>query len=201
MEGIVRGGRKILLLVWGVTLAGAVLGCRCLELPFLVVGLLLLYIYRNPARPVGKGIVSPVDGEVIEVKEREGQVVAKMGIWDCKSVRAPFTGKVKQERRVTGLKLSPTSPLAPILNSRVEWELEGEKGEQLKVEVMETPSTTSISLYRNRFQKGEPIGEIDPTALISLYLPGSPLLKVVEFQHLKAGLSTLATSRFADKGE
>jgi len=96
-----------------------------------LVGLWVLYFFRDPTRetPAADGaLVAPVDGRVVEAKPpgdgHGGRVAVFMSLFDAHVVRAPCGGTVRVVRHVPGLYRHAASPEAAMMNEHVHVELD-----------------------------------------------------------------------------
>ena len=92
--------------------------------------LLFLYLYRNPEREFDiyeqYSFLSPVDGEILSVKELKNdeefgyKIVVKSNYKDLSILRVPFDGTLSSIKKSYGTRLSHKSPLASKLNESLE---------------------------------------------------------------------------------
>lgn len=106
---------------------------------FLLV-MFFLYVYRNPERQMPAfekgGVVSPVDGRVIDIKEDSTGVVSlkfDSSYHDVSVLRVPLESKVKSLEMQKGATLSKNSPKSDILNEKLSIYLEGSKRRVIKL--------------------------------------------------------------------
>ena len=120
-----------------------------------LVGVFLLYVYRNPERisPTfeAKSVVSPVDGTVISIKELVNSEYAYMieidsSYLDVSLLRSPLSASVKFLDIKHGAKLSKDSQLAKDLNERVEIVFEDSFNNSIKVKHMLKQSFDTIKI-------------------------------------------------------
>lgn len=123
---IARGGR--LLVLFTAATAFAVFPFEPLvSAPFACMTVFLLFVFRDPSRNPGNGIVAPADGTVREVDHAKGLVSIYLALWNVHVTRAPLTGRVSHLVRHVGSHVPAFSVKSPG-NMRVEVAMETDIG-------------------------------------------------------------------------
>ncbi|MGM0404608.1 MAG: phosphatidylserine decarboxylase [Thermoplasmatota archaeon] len=69
---------------------------------FLILALALVIFFRDPDRTIGKGLVSPADGNVILVDKEINRIDVFMNITNVHVNRSPYSGKIKDAKWIHG---------------------------------------------------------------------------------------------------
>jgi phosphatidylserine decarboxylase len=163
-----------------------------------------VYFFRNPERvpeDSSKGaIISPSDGEVIEIKEAIAPITnekmlkisIRLSIFDVHVQRSPIDGQMSAREYIHGTFLTLNSPKASELNeqNRVLFENGINK---VVVNQIAGFVTRRIVMFRDlgSVKLGERYSMIMFGSQVDLYLPLSATVKVSEFQKVKAGESLI----------
>ncbi|MEO1928011.1 MAG: phosphatidylserine decarboxylase [Nautiliaceae bacterium] len=163
-----------------------------------------VYFFRNPERvpeDSSKGaIISPSDGEVIEIKEAIAPITnekmlkisIRLSIFDVHVQRSPIYGQMSAREYIHGTFLTLNSPKASDLNeqNRVLFENGINK---VVVNQIAGFVTRRIVMFRDlgSVKLGERYSMIMFGSQVDLYLPLSATVKVSEFQKVKAGESLI----------
>ena len=173
------------------------------QLLFFVVFLFFLYFFRNPERIAEDesegAIISPSDGEIIEIIQTKAPIVNKemikisirLSLFDVHIQRSPIKGEIKAKEYIHGMFLSLNSNKASELN---------EQHRVLFVNNAEIVVNQIAGFITRRivdFEKfgsvklGERYGMIMFGSQVDLYVPKNAKIKVTEFQKVKAGESLI----------
>jgi len=96
----------------------------CLGTIAILIGLLLLYIYRGSNRHIfsnTQSVLSPIDSTVIAVDKAHGKIKihCQVGLLDNHILRAPIDALMKVKKFKHGLNLNPNSYKASLYNEQV----------------------------------------------------------------------------------
>ena len=164
-----------------VTAAGVVAGLAYLfcglscSLPLIILALGLLYLFRDPQRsipPTPLGVVAPVDGRVVAVRE----------------VSDPFLGR-------TAIKLSiRMNPLGPlILRSAIEGRVMQQWYLSQGLDPHLLAGMDKEALSGDRIGQGRRYGLLLSFASVDVYLPANSRIDVRQGGTLRAGSDIIAT--------
>lgn len=149
----------------------------------------LIFLYRDPPRTIGRGVVSPADGRVVRVDTKTNSLSIKTGVANVHIVRAPLSGRVLAMKRTE--KAHPDSPQA---TEGLETRIASRLG-IVRVLMSSRPLTNGVRSYvksEENILKGQKIGIITPMALVTLELPDMIRMSVDEGDKVKAGETTVA---------
>ncbi len=154
----------------------------------------LVFVFRDPSRDAGKGIVSPADGTVREVDHGKGLVSIYLAIRNVHVTRAPIDGVVSKMVRYPGKHLPAFSRRSPN-NERVEVAMDTGIG---RVTIMHMSGILArrIVPYVDRghsMDKADRLGLIRFGSRVDLLMPpGSVRIKAEVGQRLRAGVTCVA---------
>jgi len=180
-----------LLLITAIAVSSNVLAL--LTLPFGILFVVLLVFFRDPTRPIGKGIVSPADGRVIEANRDTGFIAIYMGLRNVHVNRAPWSGIVNAMRRQSGGHAA-ASLKAATNNQSVDWEIGTLLG-TIELRQIAGALARRIVPYVDegaRIKKGQKIGLIRFGSRVELLLPPTAKVVVAVGDRLRAGETTVA---------
>jgi len=198
---IARGGRAFV--------AASAAGSAA-ALPFSLVGfvglvsltLFLAFVFRDPRRVSGEGIVAPADGVVREVDPGRGLISTYLALRNVHVTRVPVDGMVESTRRSKGRH-------APAFSKKVE------RNERVDVRLRTPIGTVDIVLMAGALarrivpyvdagdarHKGERLGLIRFGSRVDLYLPRDRVRILVEKgQRIRAGVTMVAEVLDGDSG-
>jgi len=173
------------------------------QLLFFVVFLFFLYFFRNPERipeDASKGaIISPSDGEIIEIVEAKAPILNKemikisirLSLFDVHVQRSPIEGEITAKEYIHGMFLTLNNDKACKLNeqNRV---LFKNSSEIVVNQIAGFITRRIVDFNKFGFVKlGERYGMIMFGSQVDLYVPKSAKIKVTEFQKVKAGESLI----------
>ncbi|WGI17485.1 phosphatidylserine decarboxylase [Methanonatronarchaeum sp. AMET-Sl] len=142
---------------------------------FIVLGLAVLFFFRDPEREInGDGVVSPADGRVLDIKEVEGRPVVCifLSLFDVHINRLPLSGEVIGVKHHSG-RYIPAFKKESENNERNEVCLSTECGE-FKVVQIAGFSARRIRCYiepGDKAVKGDRFGLIAFSSRVDLYFP------------------------------
>ncbi|MEW5936654.1 MAG: phosphatidylserine decarboxylase [Candidatus Thermoplasmatota archaeon] len=157
------------------------------------------YFFRDPERGVSRGIVSPADGRVLDVKDDGEKVTIAifMGLGDVHVNRAPLDCRVKRVERVDGAHRPAYDP-ASRGNEAVLWVLETQCGEVALWQITGIFARRIVPFVKvgDTLRKGERIGMICFGSRVDLELPRASVEpKVSVGDVVRAASSTIAEVR------
>lgn len=166
----------------------------CLGFLFLLLLFFFAWFFRDPEREIGKGIVSPADGVVTDVGEKEGTKFLSifMNLHDVHVNRAPEQGKILSVRHFPG-KHSVAFGSNVMENEHAVIEIETEHG-ILKIVQIAGIFARRITTYvkpGDFVRKGERIGIIFLGSRVELSLPPDAVLRVKKGEKVRAGETTI----------
>ncbi|WP_126453973.1 phosphatidylserine decarboxylase [Sulfuriflexus mobilis] len=196
---IAQEGRPYILL--SLVLAGLVwfyLGLTA-SLPIWPVPFILIFLFRDPVRTIPAeplAIVSPVDGEVIEVEAvRDGfldrdaiKIVLSMGLMDMYSIRSPIEGKVMNQWLV-GRRFAVSD--APRF---AQW-IQTDENDDLLMAIYTSVLPRHPRCYvqsGERVGQGQRCGFMSFGARLEIYVPAESRIEVKPGQPVRAGESVIA---------
>jgi phosphatidylserine decarboxylase len=138
----------------------------------ILLGIFLLIFFRDPVRKIGKGIVSPADGKVIEVNRGLNRISIFMGIQNVHVNRAPVGGIVTSVKHFRGSHV-PAFKKESERNERVETRMRTKLGEVRIVQIAGIVARRIVPYIRTRMKlrKGQRIGVIKLGSRVDVYLP------------------------------
>ncbi|MCK4445035.1 MAG: hypothetical protein KAW09_10860 [Thermoplasmata archaeon] len=156
---------------------------------FFGVAVLMIVIFRDPPRNIGKGIVSPADGKVVQVDWVFNTLSIKTGFFSVHVIRAPISGKGLEVQRFVG-----SYPDSDKERKGTETRIVSAIG---VVRVLQTArfalaGVWPFELMETTMRKGCKIGTILPMAFVTVRLPEGMKITVAEGQKVYAGQSTIA---------
>ncbi len=164
-----------------------------LTIPVGVLFIVFLVFFRDPAREIGHGIVSPADGLVVAVDAATKSLAIYMGILDVHVNRAPWSGLVVRRRRRQGGH-SVASSSSASGNECVEWQL-GTLVGQITLKQIAGMFARRIVPYLEegaRIKKGQRIGLIRFGSRVEVTLPPTARIVVKAGERVRAGETTIA---------
>lgn len=164
-----------------------------LTLPFGILFVVFLVFFRDPARPIGKGIVSPADGRVIEADQHTGFIAIYMGLRNVHVNRAPWSGIVSARKWQSGGHAAASSKAAA-KNQSIDWDIGTLLG-RIQLRQIAGALARRIVPYVDeeaRIKKGQKIGLIRFGSRVELLLPPTAKVVVAVGDRLRAGETTVA---------
>jgi phosphatidylserine decarboxylase len=161
---------------------------------FLGLALFLVFVFRDPNRRVGDGIVAAADGTVREIDRERGMVSTYLALRNVHVTRAPLAGKVEKTVRSPG-KHSPAFSKNTARNERVEISVKTAIGE---IRIIQTAGALARRIVPyvvegQEITKAERMSLIRFGSRVDVYLPPASVKIVVEAgQKLNAGTTCIA---------
>ncbi len=153
-----------------------------------------LFVFRDPERTVGSGVVSPADGVVREIDPAKGLVSIYLSLSNVHVTRAPTSGSITKVTRYPGKHLPAYSHRSPN-NERIEVEMDTGIG-PMSVMHMSGILARRIVPY---IEKGHAVSKGSKLALIrfgsrvDVFLPPTKVdLKAYVGQNVRAGVTCIA---------
>ncbi len=159
---------------------------------FLILTLGVVIFFRDPDRTIGEGLVSPADGKVILVNKDINRIDVFMNITNVHVNRSPYSGKVKDTKRIDG-KFKPAFSEKSENNFRHIITLITDYG-TIKIHQITGFFARRIVPYLHKgdeLQKGERIGLIRFGSRVRLDLPDNVNITAEKGDKVKAGESTI----------
>jgi phosphatidylserine decarboxylase len=190
---IARGGRVF------VVLSAAAAAATCFFSVYACVGfagltVFLAFVFRDPSRAAGTGIVAPADGRVREVDHEKGLVSIYLALVNVHVTRAPIEGVVSKMVRYPGRHLPAFSARSPN-NERVEVGMDTGIG-GVTIMHMSGILARRIVPYVDRGRslgKAERLGLIRFGSRVDLFMPPDRVrIKAQVGQRLRAGVTSIA---------
>jgi phosphatidylserine decarboxylase len=193
---IAKGGRMFV--AASVIAAAAVLPLELYAaIAFACLAFVLSFVFRDPRRNIGEGIVAAADGKVREVDEGKGLVSTYLALRNVHVTRAPIEGVVMKKDRAHG-NHSPAFSKKTEHNERLEISLKTMLGEISIIE-MTGAIARRIVPYVDVGQslvKGEKLSLIRFGSRVDLFLPpASVRILVKKGDKLKGGVTRIAEVR------
>jgi len=198
---IARGGRAFVV----ASAAGS-----AAALPFSLAGsaalvsltLFLAFVFRDPRRVSGDGIVAPADGVVREVDPGRGLISTYLALRNVHVTRIPVDGTVESTRRSKG-RHAPAFSKKVDRNERVDVRLRTPIG-TVDIVLMAGALARRIVPYVDAGEarrKGERLGLIRFGSRVDLFLPKDRVRILVEKgQRIRAGVTMVAEVLDGDSG-
>ena len=201
---IARGAPPAILFAPAIAMIGVVAAVLLLErwalvwlsVPCGLVFLAFLAFFRDPAREVGPGVVSPADGRVLSADPATRSLSIFMGLVNVHVNRAPVAGVVRRQDRRPGGYAVASRPEASG-NERLEWEFDTRLGPVRLTQVAGAFARRIVPYLRtgDKVKKGQRIGLVRFGSRVDLALPPGCRLTVAAGDRVRAGTSTIAEVR------
>jgi phosphatidylserine decarboxylase len=193
---IARGGRLFVALSVIAAIAllpiepYATVGIACLAIVF-------MFVFRDPRRTIGDGIVAPADGRVREVDPERGLVSTYLALRNVHVTRAPIEGVVIKKDRAHG-KHSPAFSRMTEHNERLEIALRTALGEISMVQMTGAIARRIVPYIDvgQNLRKGEKLSLIRFGSRVDLFLPPTSVnILVKKGDRLRGGVTPIAEVR------
>ncbi len=144
---------------------------------FFLASVLVMILFRDPPRNTGRGVVSPADGKVVYVNTNRNSVSISTALHKVHVIRAPLGGKVLEIMESTQDRRAIETTIATEIGL---------------IKVMQNPRLLPRKAIpyvgrRQRVAKGQRIGIVVPTGVVSVELPAKVNITVSEGQKVLAG--------------
>jgi len=154
----------------------------------------LVFVFRDPSRSAGAGIVAPADGVVREVDAEKGLVSTYLALKNVHVTRTPMDGVVSRLVRHPGRHLPAFSARSPD-NERIEVVMDTSVG-QVTIVHMSGILARRIVPYvgvGDSLEKAERLGLIRFGSRVDLFMPPDKVMIRAEVgQRLRAGVTSVA---------
>ena len=173
------------------------------QLFFFIVFCFFVYFFRNPERvpedSSKNAIISPSDGEVIEISEAIAPIInkqmikisIKLSLFDVHVQRVPIDSKIATKEYIYGMFLFLSDKKATELNEQNRILFEGLN----KVVVNQIAGFITRRIvdfgYTGKIELSKRYGMIMFGSQVDLYIPKDSKIMVTEFQKVKAGESLI----------
>lgn len=174
------------------------------SLIFLLLPVFTLYFFRDPNRKTGEGIVSPADGTVVSLDEKDNSIEIFMSPFDVHVNRMPISGKIEKIKSISG-------------SHHPAYSDESSKNERRKMIISSRDDSSSeltiwqiTGIFARRIvsyvgegeflKKGQKFGMIRFGSKVRVELPKDTRITVQMDEKLKAGESRIADGK-AEKKE
>ncbi len=153
---------------------------------FLLFPLAVLYFFRDPNRPISKGIVSPADGRVLTVNDNTLTIF--MGIKDVHVNRTPVEGRVLETEHILGTH-RPAYHRRSASNERQIYVFDTEHGKIVVTQVAGIFARRIVPYVQkgDHLEKGQRFGLIRFGSRVELKLPSEAELIVKKGDTVRAG--------------
>jgi len=190
---IARGGR-LFVAVSGVAAIAALVVDIYVSLGFAVLSAFFVFVFRDPKRLPGEGIVSPADGVVRETDNEKGIISIYLALRNVHVTRTPLAGTVKSSRRIHGRHRPAFSRKSPH-NERLEIELETAIGRVIVVQMTGILARRIVPYVGEGsvLAKTDKLGLIRFGSRVDIQLPTDKVkITAVTRQRVKAGVTCVA---------
>lgn len=166
-------------------------------IPLFCITIFFLIFFRDPKRIIGKGIVSPADGKIRELKIEENLVFISifMGITNVHVNRMPVEGIITEMKRFPGMHLRAYKKESEY-NERIIIDIDSPIGE---IKLVQIAGLIARRIYPyikkgDKLKKGDKIGIIRFGSRVDIYLPTNKIKNVnVKIKDkVYAGVTTIA---------
>ena len=156
---------------------------------FVCLAAFLAFVFRNPRRKIGDGVVAPADGRVREVDPERGLVSTYLALRNVHVTRAPLSGVIERAAIIRG-KHTPAFSTGSPRNERLEITLKTDAGTVTMVQMVGAIARRIVPYVKEgqKVSKGEEISLIRFGSRVDLCLPPDSLkVKVAVGQKMVAG--------------
>ena len=154
----------------------------------------LMFVFRDPKRHPGDGIVAPADGKVREVDQDKGLVSIYLALRNVHVTRAPIEGTIDKVERSLG-RHSPAFSKKTTKNERVEISMKTAVGNVSIIHMTGAIARRIVPYVESgeSMVKAERLGLIRFGSRVDVYFPpGTVRLVAVKGQRLHAGVTPIA---------
>jgi len=164
---------------------------------FACLSIVFVFVFRDPRRTIGDGIVAPADGTVRDVDPGRGLVSTYLALRNVHVTRAPVEGVVIKKDRAHG-KHSPAFSSRTEHNERLEILLKTSLGEISIIEMTGAIARRIVPYIDvgQNLRKGEKLSLIRFGSRVDLFLPPSSVdILVSKGDRLRGGVTRIAEVR------
>jgi len=179
------------------------------QIIWFILAIFMTYFFLNPERiPDEDGedvIISPADGEVIEIVETKEKfftnkemikISIRLGLLDNHIQRTPIEGMLKESKYIHGEFLALSSEKASELNEQNQTLFENEKMSVVTNQIAGFITRRIVNWQsEGQVKLAQRYGMIMFGSQVDIYIPKNVNLKVIVGEELKAGESLIAISR------
>jgi len=180
------------------------------QILWFIVALFMVYFFLNPERiPDESGedvIISPADGEIIEIIETKEKfftnkdmlkISIRLGLLDNHIQRAPIEGMLRENQYIHGEFLSLNSEKASELNEQNRTLFENNKMSVVTNQIAGFITRRIVSWENEgQLKLAQRYGMIMFGSQVDLYIPKTTTLKVIVGEKVKAGESLIGLIKF-----
>lgn len=156
--------------------------------------LFLAFVFRDPRRTIGEGVVSPADGTVREVDQGKGLVSIYLALRNVHVTRAPTEGIVQRKCRERG-RHAPAFSSRTVHNERLEIQIGTGLGEISVIQMTGAIARRIVSYVSEgeSLGKGQKLGLIRFGSRVDVFLPPTAfVITVRKGDKLRAGVTRIA---------
>jgi phosphatidylserine decarboxylase len=163
---------------------------------FILLSLFFMIFFRDPARTIGGGIVSPADGKVVDVNRGLNRVSIFMGVLNVHVNRAPLAGVVANVKHFPGSHV-PAFNKDSDRNERVETRMRTRLGDVRIVQIAGIVARRIVPYIRPqmKLRKGQRIGLIRLGSRVDVYLPRNVRITTEIGHKVYAGVSQIGEAK------
>jgi len=169
-------------------------------IPLVFITIFFLIFFRDPERKIGKGIVSPADGIIRDLKMEKDRVFISifMGVTNVHVNRIPIGGTITQMKHFPGKHMRAYKKESEY-NERVTIDIDSSLG---KVQLIQIAGLIARRIYPyvkngDKLRKGDKIGIIRFGSRVDVYLPANKIKNInVKIKDIVyAGVTTIAETK------
>jgi phosphatidylserine decarboxylase len=155
-----------------------------------------IIFFRDPARSIGRGVVSPADGKVMSIDEKMNKVSIFMRVHDVHVNRAPAEGVVLNVKHYKGSHV-PAFKKDSQRNERVVIDMKTRLGDMKIIQIAGIIARRIVPYVRphKRLKKGQRIGIIRLGSRVDLYLPKTVKIITEKGNRVYAGTTQIGAVR------
>jgi len=183
---ILEDGYKKIIITFLISIGMLLFISDCLGSIGIILGIILLYIYRSGYRHIFKNtqsVLAPIDSTITAIDEINGKykIYCKVGLGNNHILRAPMDADVKVKKHKRGLNLNPSTYKASLYNEQIVL-----KFQDLKIKL--------ISGLCNHKMKRIKESSIEQGDKVSVFLDGLVIISIPKNNKLLVQLGDKLTS-------
>jgi len=203
---VAREGYPFIFPVLGAGVLFFVLGWKCLGTISILLGLFVIYFFRDPERTIPDGqslLVSPADGKVVSIKKAENdplgenitQISIFLSVFNVHINRSIMQGEVVSVNYNKGKFLAAFAEKASLLNEQNSVTI---KNKDMTVRVNQIAGLIARRIVcwvksEQLLQRGERFGLIRFGSRVDIFLPNTVAVKVALGDKVVGGVSIIGT--------
>jgi len=206
-EIILKEGYPFIAVTWAIFLISLLFRFDTFwQIFWLAISLFMTYFFLNPERIPEKesedAIISPADGEIIDITETKEKfftnkemvkISIRLTLLDNHVQRAPIEGMIRDSQYIHGEFLALSSPKASELNEQNRTLFENNKFSVVTNQIAGLITRRIVTWKtRDHVRLAERFGMIMFGSQVDLYIPKEAVLKVIVGEKVKAGESLIA---------